>query len=137
MTDYMDALESALTAASAALYFPICEGNKNEKSLVNAAYFNARLALWAAKSRQLNMDLDLYKMIANHDYESMNTKESLAMMKVCMQDKRVHQFVAEQAPSSIVDLIHRVILRGKPFVIDTNKLPASQVEYMTRLHANV
>ena len=76
-------------------------------------------------------------MITNHDYKSMNTKESLAMMKVCMQDKRVHQFVAEQAPSSIVDLIHRVILRGKPFVIDTNKLLASQVEYITRLHATV
>lgn len=135
MTDHIGSLESALTAT--ALHLAVCEGNKNEESIVNAAFLNARSALWAAKSRQLNMHLDLYKMITNHDYKSMNTKESLAMMKVCMQDKRVHQFVAEQAPSSIVDLIHRVILRGKPFVIDTNKLLASQVEYITRLHATV
>ena len=119
---------------AAALHVARFEGSKDEDTTAHSTFYQARSALWAAKSRELNMDLDLYKMIANQEYASLNNKQTMATLKVCMQDKRVHQFIAEQAPNSIVDLIYRVILKGRQFDICIHTLPESKREYMARLH---
>ena len=132
MSDYIETLEAAMTAA--ALHVALFEGSKAEETILNSKFFQARSALWAAKSRDLKMDLDLYKMIANHEYASLNTKEAIVALKACMHDKRVHQFIAEQAPNSIVDLIQKVVLKGKPFSIADSALPESKRVYMSRLN---
>ena len=119
---------------AAALHVALFEGSKDEETIVNSTFFQTRATLWAAKSLELKMDLDLYKMIANQEYASLNNKQTMATLKARMQDRRVHQFIAEQAPNNIVDLVHRVILKGRPFDIDICKLPASKKLYMTRLH---
>ena len=135
MSDCMDALEAAMAAA--ALRLARCDGLKGDETDASAAFLSARSTLWAARSRCLKMDLELFKMIANHEYASLNKKQPLATLGACMQDRRVHQFVAEQAPHSVVDLVHRAVLRGRPFDIDAGALPASKSAYIARLHASI
>lgn len=85
-----------------------------------------------SRSRDLGIDLDLFRMIVNGgNYKEL--KENLSRFKKHANDPKIWQLVAEQIPLSIVNLLHSEILNRKLFPsFDTNTLRLSQIEYMRR-----